>query len=104
MVTAYISVLILVGLLALVMMPILYVYALAFGPAVKHWGRKWEEGRQDAVVRRAWLDGKQRLATYERTKPPGETLTKEQKDAVERGAAVIREAPAQYTITGRKIR
>jgi len=81
----------LVGLLVLFGMALCYVYALMFGPAMRYLGRKWEEGRQDAIDRKTWREGKTRLADYQRTKPAGETLSKEQLSAVERGEVVARD-------------
>lgn len=93
-----------VAMIFLLWMGLMYLYALLFGPAMRYLGRKWEEGRQDAIDRRTWREGKMHLAEYERTKPPGERLTKQQANAVEQGATVVREPQPQYTITGRKLR
>jgi len=103
MIQAFNAVVILAGLYAVAMMAYFYVCAFVCGPAVKYLGKKWEEGRQDAIDRRAWREGQIRLADYDRTKPPGETLTAPQVQAVKQGATVVREIPPKYTITGKLI-
>jgi hypothetical protein len=85
-------------------LPTVYLFVWCMGPAVKYWGRKWEEGRQRAE------------RAFE------ERLTAARSDAFRRGReSVPPSAPApaasagtatgnppeptpQYTITGRRIR
>jgi hypothetical protein len=48
----YALVLMIAVLVAVLGMPIAYIYAWGLGPAVKHLGKKWEEGRQEVAERR----------------------------------------------------
>jgi hypothetical protein len=46
----YVVGLVITALVALLAVPVLYIWAWAMGPAVRHLGKKWEEGRQRAAT------------------------------------------------------
>ncbi len=90
--------------ITVLVMPIAYILAWALGPAVKHLGRKWEEGRQTAIQTMGEYGNREYLRG----------LDDGQADRARRIAAPV--APVQgntptdpnvkeqYSITGRRLR
>ena len=100
----YVAVLMITAIMALLSIPILYLWAWAAGPAVKYLGRKWEEGRQRASVDMTKrLDEAYQAGIRDGLRSEGISVSKHGLPVKDENTAPAALTP-QYTITRRRIR
>lgn len=88
----------------LLSVPISYIWALAAGPAVKHLGRKWEEGRQRAAGAGIKKQAQAEEVGWGSCMLCGEPISDVDGSCLNCGKPVASKPRPQYTITGRPIR
>lgn len=93
-----------VGVIFFGLMGLAYLYAFMLGPAVRHLGKKFEQGRMDAHARVEWIDAGKRQAEAVRTHapaapPPGAWVQVQPQTPVP-----TPDDKPKYTITGRPIK